>query len=101
MDTTSGDLPGGKINMVVPAKQNVIPGTNAIAFARRCEPLRASKDGVQRSACGHPSRRVEDDAHLRMTVYHCRKREFCEGDGLPGTQTSLRSLRKADYYARQ
>ena len=27
-----------------------------------------SKDGVQRGACGHPSRLAEDGAHLRMTT---------------------------------
>jgi hypothetical protein len=32
---------------------------------------------------------------------HQTSRESCEEDGLPGAQTSLRSLRKADYYARQ
>jgi hypothetical protein len=30
--------------------------------------LRASKDVVQRSACGHPSRRARNSAHLRMTL---------------------------------
>jgi hypothetical protein len=33
----------------------------------RCAPLRASKDGRKHGAEHHPSRRVEDDAHLRMT----------------------------------
>jgi len=32
---------------------------------------------------------------------HPSSKESCEVDGLPGTQPSLRSLRKADYYARQ
>jgi hypothetical protein len=31
---------------------------------------------------------------------HLERRPLQE-DGLPGAQTSLRSLRKADYYARQ
>jgi hypothetical protein len=32
---------------------------------------------------------------------HPSSKESCEVDGLRGAQTSLRSLRKADYYARR
>jgi hypothetical protein len=32
---------------------------------------------------------------------HPLRKSLCEVDGWPGAQTSLRSLRKADYYARQ
>jgi hypothetical protein len=34
----------------------------------RCEFLRASKDGRKHDVEHHPSRLVEDDAHLRMTA---------------------------------
>jgi hypothetical protein len=49
----------GKINPVISANRNVI---------LRCELLRASKDGHTHDAEHHPSRRVEDDAHLGITV---------------------------------
>jgi hypothetical protein len=55
----------------------VIPGMNAIAFRLR----RASKDGVQRSACSHPSRRARKCAHLRMTVFVLRCRSLILPDG--------------------
>jgi hypothetical protein len=47
----------------------VIPGMNAIAFTREVRASwRASKDGHMHDAEHHPSRHVEDDAHLRMTL---------------------------------
>jgi hypothetical protein len=45
----------------------VIP-CNGFAVILRCEPLRASKDGVQRRACSYPSRRARKSAHLRANA---------------------------------
>ena len=48
------DFAAGYFNEIS-RNRTVIPGMNAIAFTREERALaRVSKDGVQRSACGHP-----------------------------------------------
>jgi hypothetical protein len=37
-------------------------------YGLRCEHLRASKDGVQHRAYGHPSRLAQAGSHLRITA---------------------------------
>jgi hypothetical protein len=46
---------------------------------------------------------VDDDGYAGLTrvPIDLLQEEFSKEGGLPGAQTKLRSLRKADYYARQ
>ncbi len=54
-----------------------------------------------RRVCGVGSSHTQPSCPDLIRASIKLQKEPCEEDGLPGAQTSLRSLRKADYYARQ